>query len=76
MISAMGIITLTTIVLADETSISFTFDTDGSVDIDGNPGTDAYSIYTENLDTDRYIINSYGADFDSALTRCRWQQRI
>lgn len=121
LISAMWITTLTPIVLADETSISITFDPDGSVDIDvtpksyafgviqagdwknttgstftiynngtiamdtqiksnastdstqmtldidGNPGTDAYSIFTDNLDTDGYITTAYGADFDSAL---------
>ncbi|MCX6665862.1 MAG: hypothetical protein NT038_07395 [Euryarchaeota archaeon] len=121
LVMSMWISTLTPLVLADETSISITFDPNGTVDIDvtprssafgailigswvnttgstftlynngtvamntqiksnattdstqltldtnGNPGADAYSLYTSGLDTNGYITAVYGGDFDTAI---------
>jgi hypothetical protein len=39
-----------------------------ALDTNGGPGADAYSLYTDGLDSDGYITTAYGGDFDSALS--------
>ncbi|MCX6665864.1 MAG: hypothetical protein NT038_07405 [Euryarchaeota archaeon] len=38
-----------------------------TLDTDGNPGADSYSLYTDGLDNDGYITAAYAGDFDMAL---------